>query len=558
MSAATLTLPATRLPDGLNPQQVTRRAVVAELADLRAQHGAVPERFVKSIADEIGRHPRTLRRWLAESELPNGEASSLLHQQPTQPLTDDEIEVVFAHGGCLTRAYRDLRKARATNIGSLTSFRRAWERLDPAVRAMARDGADELKAMQLRTRWTAPARNHTWQIDHEELPIWVLPRGRKTPEKPWLTVIEDDNTRYVMSVLVTFGRPGAEQVIATVADAIRRKATTRPGHWVGGVPHRIIADNGAEFASQLYLQSLARLGITRRRTYPYSGHQKGKLERFNRTSQEEFVAGLPGYSHGPRTARNKDLFGRNATILDEQVFVELLLDWVERYNTERSHSALGGRTPLEAWCEQSTPLREVDPDALRLAMLVEAKPRKVQPEGVFFDNRYYTRGTLGGYVGRKVTVRHLPYDRSFIEVFDGDTWVCTAFPHPDLTEAELDELEQQRREQYTVARAYLTASAERRELALEASGQPRLAPTAAVVRDDDLSDGDAELLRLLEPQADTRPALLSDDPPSAPVPEGGATAPTAAAERDPWELPAEPAADDDLSVLDDLEGFDAP
>lgn len=137
---------------------------------------------------------------------------------------------------------------------------------------MATDGVEGLKAVQLRTLWTAPHRNHTWQIDHEELPVWVLPRGRKTPEKPWITVIEDDNTRYVLSVLVTFGRPNAEQVIATLGDAMRRKDTTVDGQWVGGVPVRIISDNGAEFLGELYRVSLARLGVAKQRTYPYSGH----------------------------------------------------------------------------------------------------------------------------------------------------------------------------------------------------------------------------------------------------------------------------------------------
>lgn len=547
----TTTAAATSVPPGLKGRDLIRRAIVAELLDVRIEYGRVPNWVIEQLAADVGQSPRTLWRWLADAQdiLGDDAPAELLHLDVAPSLTDVEIEVVYAHLGKLAPAYKELRAAGKTDIKSLSTFRRAWKRLDPAVRAMATDGAKGVQAVQLCTRWQAPERNHTWQMDHEELPVWVMPRGRSTPEKSWVTVVEDDNTRYVLAVLVTFGTPTAEQVVAAIADAIRRKDTTVAGQWVGGVPLRILTDNGGDYVSALCTQSLVRLGITHRRSYPYSPHQKGKVERFNQTSQHEFAARLPGYAYGPRTLKQKDFYGLGGTILDEVVLIELLLDWVEQYNTERPHSALGGRTPLEAWCEQYNPLREVDPQALRLAMLLEAKPRKVHPDGVFFDNRYYQRGALAGYVGRKVNIRHLPYDRSFVEVFDGDTWICTAFPHADLTEDERDDLERLRRQQYTNARVHLAATAERRAMAVETGKRPGLLPAAAIVRDESLSDGDMELMRLLGPDADLNlPRLAGADAP----------APETTNDPDPWELALDGAGDDDLSQLDDLEGFDTP
>lgn len=72
---------------------------------------------------------------------------------------------------------------------------------------------------------------------------------------------------------------------------------------------------------------------------------------------------------------------------------------------------------------------------------------------------------LTGVVGRAVEVRHLPHDRSFVEVFvDGDH-LCTAFPAhlltADETEAVIERRVQERRR---AMNRFTTANRQRRSM----------------------------------------------------------------------------------------------
>lgn len=76
-------------------------------------------------------------------------------------------------------------------------------------------------------------------------------------------------------------------------------------------------------------------------------------------------ASLPRYRHAPtatvrRRARDKD----PTAPLAFTAFVELLLNWVRGWNTEHCSQALGGRTPLQAWEEDPTPIEDVPADQL--------------------------------------------------------------------------------------------------------------------------------------------------------------------------------------------------
>lgn len=414
----------------MNP--ALRQSITDELIGYRRELGYVPAAVVADLAEVCGRSPRTLWRWAEQGEPAAGVRGGASGEEPAG-LSERQLETVIAFSGNVTAAWRDLRAA-GQAVPSRRTFHRRWQATEPTVRAYATDGADGLKAHQLYTRWQAEERNHTWNIDHEELPVWVVPTGSRTPVKPWLTSVLDDCTRTAMGVVVTFGRPGAEQAVAALAESMRLKPTSRGDQWLGGVPAGVRFDHAAEFKGRLWRQALARLGIAPRPTYPYLSHLNGKVERFQRTTQDEFCAHLPGYTGGPRTLSRRDLFGADAPeLLTEPLLTELVLDWVDRYNTERGHDALAGRAPLQAWCEQHTPLRQLSDEQLRLSMLISEHAHKVTKNGVRLDKVDYTAPELADKVGGEVEARFLPHDRSFIEVFQGGQWVCSAWPHADLT-----------------------------------------------------------------------------------------------------------------------------
>jgi transposase InsO family protein len=95
---------------------------------------------------------------------------------------------------------------------------------------------------------------------------------------------------------------------------------------VGITVQRVLTDNGACYRSRLFAQALGE-AITHKRTRPYRPQTNGKVERFNRTTLEEWAYARPYSSETERTA--------------------LFNDWLHTYNHHRGHTALGGKSPAD-------------------------------------------------------------------------------------------------------------------------------------------------------------------------------------------------------------------
>ena len=91
---------------------------------------------------------------------------------------------------------------------------------------------------------------------------------------------------------------------------------------------RVMTDNAMNYRrSKHFLSTLEQLGITHKRTRSYRPQTNGKAERFNRTLLEEFAY--------------KDLF------LSNEARSAALGPWVDSYNAQRPHTAIGGLTPIK-------------------------------------------------------------------------------------------------------------------------------------------------------------------------------------------------------------------
>lgn len=94
-----------------------------------------------------------------------------------------------------------------------------------------------------------------------------------------------------------------------------------------GVTPRIISDNGPQFIAKDFKEYIRLSGMTHVRTSPYYPQSNGKLERFNRTMKSECIR--------PKTPVS----------LDDAI--RIVTAFVDHYNTERLHSAIGYITPLD-------------------------------------------------------------------------------------------------------------------------------------------------------------------------------------------------------------------
>ena len=96
---------------------------------------------------------------------------------------------------------------------------------------------------------------------------------------------------------------------------------------------RLTTDNGTQFTSSRFVETLNRLRITHRRTAYHHPEGNSYIERFHRSLKEEEVW----------TTEYRSLEEARASIAG----------WIEEYNHERPHRGVGNRTPHEAFLRRS-------------------------------------------------------------------------------------------------------------------------------------------------------------------------------------------------------------
>jgi transposase InsO family protein len=112
----------------------------------------------------------------------------------------------------------------------------------------------------------------------------------------------------------------------TCAAFVRRAGAFFAEH--GIQVERVLTDNAKNYRlSKVFQAAVAELGASQRFTRPYRPQTNGKAERFNRTLLEEWAYARLYTSNAERSA--------------------LLPGWLHMYNHHRSHTALGGHSPIE-------------------------------------------------------------------------------------------------------------------------------------------------------------------------------------------------------------------
>ena len=108
---------------------------------------------------------------------------------------------------------------------------------------------------------------------------------------------------------------------ATTAIAFWRRAREFFASY-GITVERVLTDNGSCYRARVFTAELIQAGITHTRTRPYRPQTNGKIERFNRTLQNEWAYARPYRSEAART--------------------RALDTWLHMYNHHRHHTAIGG------------------------------------------------------------------------------------------------------------------------------------------------------------------------------------------------------------------------
>ncbi len=392
-------------------------AVIAGLLARRADQEFLTYADYKAAGDMVNRSARQVQRWMRDELRGQGE-KTCDRRGPRFELDDLMIATVYAHVGRVHPAYLDL-KAHGFIDCSATVFRDAWKRLSMAVQKFPKVGHQAIRGFGLYRVWSAPKPNFVLQLDSHQIDIFCNYQGQVV--RPWMTDTMDDCSRFVPGALVTLGDATAKDIAATLAMSIRTRVGPDSKTVIGGKPAMVIFDCALANNADIIANGFASLDITPHPAAPYEPTVKGKKERYYRTFEAEAISDLEGFISPEAKTKEMDyLWVPSPDRLPPFSLVcERIDKFINRYNFERPHSGLGGKTPFEVLAEHAIEVEEVSAAMLARAFLQTTRGTyKVHKSGLYVHNRWYSGSAIAQQGGKQVIVRYLPDDPTFVEVFD--------------------------------------------------------------------------------------------------------------------------------------------
>lgn len=448
----------------------TASAVIAHLRRLAELNGGrVPSSAVAAQAKAYGVSPRTIWRYLS---------SGVPKDTTTPPLGEVHCEAIARAQGHLKHAWQELH-LEGIYPKSYRQFVRDFHQLEPMVQQGLTIGVKAGIEKGLFLKSQPEARLDRVIFDHTEADIRLqrVHAGVVETFRPWVSLLIDSATRMILAATITEGDgvggdPNTESLVALMATAIRGHDAA-DGTFVGGVPRMVQCDNAKAHLAEAMMTGFISLGIGLHLIKPGTPWEDGKVERLMRSMKDEFLSPLPGFT-GALTDRYSHEPWPAADCLTSEEFSAHFLAWIDAYNYERRHSSLGC-TPFEAWRDDPEPIERADDALIRSSFLAQSRQVSVSKNGVRFKKVDYIAKELKSVVGRKVALRYLPNDPSFVDVYLDDQFLCTAKPHNHLTQDERRVIVSQRQSTARKLDRLVKTSRKRRRDA-ELHGNPLLSP----------------------------------------------------------------------------------
>ena len=377
-----------------------RYMLIREAADQSLtgrQRGALVRRLAtEAHIDPAGRTVRitrwTLDRWIA-SYRESGFDALVPSTRQSQPRTPPES---FELAAALKKENPD---RSAAQVRRILHAQLGWAPDERTVQRMfIRTGLTALRApveSAVFGRFEAGRPNEIWTGDALHGPKIG---GRKT----YLFAFIDDQSRAIVGHRWGFAE-----------DTVRLAAALRPALAARGVPEYVYVDNGSAFVDSWLLRACAKLGIKLVHSAPGRPQGRGKIERFFRTVNGEFVVEI---------AAGDGEAGRQVQGLAEMN--RLFTAWVETVYHRRVHSETGF-APLARWLEGGPYPVPAPADLAEAFRWSEHRTVSKTALVSLHGNRYQVDPRL---VGRKVELVFDPFDLTFLRVRSEGTDAGTALP----------------------------------------------------------------------------------------------------------------------------------
>lgn len=243
----------------------------------------------------------------------------------------------------------------------------------------------QLLAPPAHKKFEAQYANQIWQSDMLFGPYVQRPGGGKM--QVFLYAILDDASRLIPHAQF-YPSQGLDAFLGCLRQAIAAR----------GLPVRLYVDNAKVYRSSQLARIAASLGILVVHTPPYQPEGRGKIERFFRTTREQFLANLdPKQSLTP-----EDLNSR-------------LWAWIDNDYHRSNHSSLH-TTPLLRWQHDIERVRQLPPCTDFRPLFFYRLDRLVRKDCTFLlRNRFYE--VSPHLVSQTIEVRFDPLDLSQVEIY---------------------------------------------------------------------------------------------------------------------------------------------
>ena len=342
---------------------------------------------------------------------------------------------------------RWIRRYRAGGFDALTpSVRQPGARIDAQVFELAaalkrenpaRTAAQVVRILRQSTGWSPSESTLLRHFHHLDL---MLPGGAAgpvvfgrfeadTPNERWVGDAlhgpkVGGRKTYLFAFLDDHSRLAVGYRFGFAEDTVRLAAALEPALAARGVPVSVYVDNGSAFVDEWLLRACGKLGIRLIHSTPHRPQGRGKIERFWRTVNDQFLVEVTD-----TTAEQLVVAGLSeaAGLLELN---RLFTAWVETGYHHHVHSETG-QTPIARWADgwDRVGRRPAMPstDALTEAFLWSTQ-RTVTKTGTvsLHGNTYQVEPALAG---RKVELVFSPFNLEDIQIRYRDKGYGKAVPH---------------------------------------------------------------------------------------------------------------------------------
>lgn len=236
-------------------------------------------------------------------------------------------------------------------------------------------------------------------MDHTRMDVFVVDERSRLPlGRPWLTIVIDEYSRYVLGYYLSFEEPSNVSMTRALRHALSPKESSpdvkQP--WdAWGVMETLAVDNGMEFHGRAMEAGAGRFGITIQFCPRRKPWFKGKVERFFGTLNTGVLVDMKGRTFSSIVLKG-DYDPAKHAVMTLDTLRRVLHMWIVDVYHHEVHRGLE-MTPAQAWNEGVARIdRYLPPSSIAVDAAFSASSlRRLTHKGIEFDLLLYNCRELG-------------------------------------------------------------------------------------------------------------------------------------------------------------------